>query len=89
MLWSGMCNDLFSRFEQRTSILKKLAEATDPRTDHHGHPGPSQCLVSKHLEILKFGYRNRLSKLRNGMAGRTVTGVTDCHRSDGPSQSLQ
>ena len=23
------------------------------------------------------------------MAGRTVTGVTDCHRRDGPSQTLQ
>ena len=25
------CNDPFSRFEQQTSILEKLAEATDPR----------------------------------------------------------
>ena len=37
-------------------------------------------LVSKHLEILKLGTENRLSKLRNEMAGRTVTGVTDPHR---------
>ena len=26
-------NDLFSRFEQQTSILEKLAEAMDPTTD--------------------------------------------------------
>ena len=58
-------------------------------------------LISKHLEILKNGYSNRLSELRNGMAGRTVTGVTDRHRplveiwvselcddlQDGPSQA--
>ena len=74
------CNDLFSHFEQQTSILEKLAEMTDPTTDRHGHDGPSQGLVSKHLENLKFGTENRLSKLRNRMAGRTVTGVTDYSR---------
>ena len=42
--------------------------------------GPSQGLVSKHLENLKLGTENRLSELRNGVAGRTVTGVTDRHR---------
>ena len=73
------CNDLFSRFEQQTSILEKLAEATDPTTDRQGHDGPSQGLVSKHLENLKLGTENRLSELRDGMAGRTVTGVTDRH----------
>ena len=73
-------NDLFSRFEQQTSILEKLAEATDPTTDRQGHDGPSQGLVSKHLENLKFCTENRLSELRDGMAGRTVTGVTDRHR---------
>ena len=52
---ASSCNDLFSRFEQQTSILEKLAETTDPTTDRHGHDGPSQGLVSKHLEILKFG----------------------------------
>ena len=36
-----------------------------------------QGLVSKHLENLKLGTENRLSELRDGMAGRTVTGVTD------------
>ena len=75
-----LCNDLFSRFEQQTSILEKLAEATDPTTDRQGHAGPSQCLVSKHLENLKLGTENRLSELRNGVAGRTVIGVTDRHR---------
>ena len=47
------------------------------------------CLVPKHLEILKLGTENRLSELRDGMAGRTVTGMTDRHRHDGPSQALQ
>ena len=58
-------------------------------------------LVSKHLEILKLGTENRLSELRNGIAGWTITGVTDRHRlfsgnqvsnpcddlQDGPSQT--
>ena len=48
----------------------------DPTTDRHGHDGPSQGLVSKHLENLKLGTENRLYELRNGVAGRTVTGVT-------------
>ena len=74
------CNDLFGRFEQQTSILEKQAEATDQTTIRHGHDGPSQGLVSKHLENLKLGTENRLSELRDGMAGRTVTGVTDRHR---------
>ena len=65
--------DPFSHFEQQTSILEKLAEATDPTTDRQGHDGPSQGLVSKHLENLKLGTENRLSELRNEMEGRTVT----------------
>ena len=69
-----VCNDLFSRFEQQTSILEKLAEATVPTTDHQGHDGQSQGLVSKHLENLKLGTENRLSELRDGMAERTITG---------------
>ena len=69
--------------------------------DRHGHDGPSQGLVSKHLENLKLGSENQLSELRNGLAGRTVTGVMDRHRlfsgnyvsdpcddlQDGPSQA--
>ena len=69
--------------------------------DRQGHDGPSQGLVSKHLENLKLGTENRLSELHDGMAGRTVTGVTDRHRpfreikslksvtaqQDGPSQA--
>ena len=42
-------------------------------TDRHGHDGPSQGLVSKHLENLKLGTENRLSERRNKKAGRTVT----------------
>ena len=64
----------------RLYFWKKLAEATDPTTDRHGHDGPSQGLVSKHLGNLKLGTENRLSELCDGMAGRTVTGVTDRHR---------
>ena len=74
------CNDPFSHFEQQTLFLEKLAEATDPTMERHGHDGPSQGLVSKHLENLKLGTENRLSNLRNGLAGRTITGVTDRHR---------
>ena len=73
----------------------------DPTTDRHGHDGPSQGLVSKHLENLKLGTENRLSELCDGMAERTITGVTDRHRplveiwvselcddlQDGPSQA--
>ena len=55
-LLDRLYNDLFSRFEQQISILEKLAEATDPTTDRQGHDGPSQGLVSKHLEKLKIGY---------------------------------
>ena len=53
---------------------------TEPTTDRHGHDGPSRGLVSNHLEILKLGTENQLTELRDGMAGRTVTGVTDRHR---------
>ena len=53
---------------------------TEPTTDRHGYDGPSRGLVSKHLEILKLGTENRLSEFRDGMAGRTVTGVTGRHR---------
>ena len=61
------------------------------------------CLVSKHLENLKLGTENRLSELRNGMAGWTVTDYsveiesltlattcrTDRRTHDGPSQVAQ
>ena len=71
---------MVSRFEQQILFLEKQAEATDPTTDRHGHDGPSQGLVSKHLENLKLDTENQLSELRNEMAGRTVTCVTDRHR---------
>ena len=61
---------------------------TDPTTDRHEHDGPSRGSRSKTLRILKFGYRNRLSELRDGMAGRTITGVTGRHRSFSKFQSL-
>ena len=53
--------------------MKQQGEATDQTTIRHGHDGPSQGLVSKHLENLKLGTENRLSELCDGMAGRTVT----------------
>ena len=80
LIKDSFCNDLFSRFEQQILLLEKQAETTEPTTDRHEHDGPSRGLVSKHLEILKLDTENRLSELRNGMAGRTVTGVTDRHR---------
>ena len=46
----------FSRFEQQILILEKLAESTDPKTDHHEHDGLSRGSNSKTLRILKFGY---------------------------------
>ena len=84
----------------RLQFWKKLAEATDPTTDRQGHDGPSQGVVSKHLENLKLGTGNRLSELRDGMAGWTVTEPsmkihslnlattcrTDRRRHDEPSQ---
>ena len=75
-----VCNDPFSHFEQQILFLEKQAETMEPTTELHGHDRTSQGLVSKHLENLKLGTENRLSELRNGMAGRTVTGVTDRHR---------
>ena len=84
----SLCNDMFSRFEQQILFLEKQAETTEPTTDRHEHDGPSRGLVSKHLEILKNGYWNRLSKLRNGIAGRTVTSVMDRHRLFREFQSL-
>ena len=40
----------------RFYFWKKLAEMTEPTMDRHGHDGPSQGLVPKHLEKLKIGY---------------------------------
>ena len=47
--------------------------------ERHGHDRPSQGIISKHLENLKLDTENRLSEHRDGIAGRTVTGVTDRH----------
>ena len=74
------CNDLFSRFEQQILFLEKLAETTDPTTDHHRHDGPSRGSRSKTLRLWKTGYWEQLSELRDGREGRTVVGTTDRHR---------
>ena len=58
---------------------------TEPMTDRHGHDGPSQGHVSKHLENLKLDTENRLSELCDGAAGRTVAGATGRHRLHNPS----
>ena len=62
----SLCNDLFSRFEQQTLILEKLAEATD----RQGHDGPSQGLVSKHLQnlnwVLKIDSLNFVTEWQDG-----------------------
>ena len=50
------CNDPFSRFEQQTSILEKLAEATDPTMERHGHDGPSRVSRPKTLRKSEIGY---------------------------------
>ena len=81
----------------------KTGRSDGPHDGTSWHDGPSQVLISKHLENLKLGTENRLSELRNGMAGRTVTDYpveiesltlamtcrTDRRRHDGPSQVAQ
>ena len=47
--------------------------------DHRRYDGPSRVSRSKILRILKIGYWNRLSELRDEVAGRTVTGMTGRH----------
>ena len=78
-----MCNDLFSRFEQQTLILKKQAETTDPTTDRHGHDGPSRGSCFKTLRktenwVLKSDSLNFVTKWQDGpsQARRPVTGCT-------------
>ena len=66
-----MCNDLFSRFEQQTSILEKQVEATNPTTDRQGNDGPSQGIVSKQLEktenwVLKIDSLNFVTEWQDG-----------------------
>ena len=86
---------MFSRFEQQIVFLEKLAETTEPTTDRHGHDRPSRVSRFKTIIILNFGYLNRLSELRDEVAGWTVTdplvkieslnSVTT--QQDGPSQA--
>ena len=82
-------------------ILEKLARQRALRRIVVGTTDRLGYLVSKHLGNLKLSTENRLSELCDGMAGRTVTGVTDRHRpftqnqvselgngqQDGPSQA--
>ena len=56
--------------------------------DRHGHDGPSRVSRSKILRILKIGYENRLSELRDEVAGWIVTGMTGRHRLFSKFQSL-
>ena len=62
--------------------------STDPTTDRRRHDGLSRVSRSKILRILKIGYWNRLSELRDEVAGRAVTGMTGRHRLFSKFQSL-
>ena len=64
---------LSSRFYFRKNRLRRR----NPRWNVMGTTDRRGCLITKHLENLKLGTENQLSKLCDGMAGRTVTGVTD------------
>ena len=82
---------------------KNRLRRRNPRRNVMGTTDRRGCLIPKHLEILKFGCWNRLSKLCNEIAGRTVTDPwwkfgslnfattcrTDHLRHDGPSQVAQ
>ena len=82
------CNDLFSRFEQQILFLENWLKQRNPRWTVTGKTVRHRCLVSIYLGILKLGTENRLSELRNGLAGRTVTGVTDHHSVLGENKVL-
>ena len=64
----------------RFYFWKNRLRRRNPRLTVMGTTDRRGVLVSKHLEILIIGYCNQLCELRNGMAGWTVTGVTDRHR---------
>ena len=85
---------------RRFYFWKNRLRRRNPRRTVMGTTDRRGGLVSKHLEILKLGTENRLSELRNRVAGRTVTGHSpkikflnyatdsrmDRRRRDGPSQ---
>ena len=62
-------------------------------TDLQDGPSQARRIVVirrfKTLQLLRIWYRERLFKLRNGMAGWTVTGVTDRHRPFREIESLK
>ena len=64
----------------RLQFWKNWQKRRTPRRNVMGTTDRRGGLVPKYLENLKLGTENRLSELRNGVAGRTVTGVTDRHR---------
>ena len=61
----------------RLQFWKNWQKRRTPRRNITGTTDRRGCLVPKHLKILKLGTENQLSELCDGMAGRTVTGVTD------------
>ena len=77
------CNDLFSRFEQQTSILEKLAEATDPTTERHGYDGPSRVSRPKTLRNSEIWVSELCDDLQDGpsQARRPVTGCANPRQS--------
>ena len=64
----------------RFYFWKNWQKRRTPRRNVMGTTDRRGGLVPKSLENLKLGTENQLSELCDGMAGRTVTGVTDRHR---------
>ena len=64
----------------RLQFWKNWQKRRTPRRNVMGTTDRRGGLVPKYLENLKLGTENQLSELCDGMAGRTITGVTDRHR---------
>ena len=83
------CTTCLVVLSKRLQFWKNWQKWRTPRRNVVGTTDRRGGLFPKYLENVKLGTKNQLSELCDGMAGRTVTGVTDRHRCDGPSQSLQ
>ena len=64
----------------RLEFWENWQKRRTPRWNVMGTTDRRGGLVPKYLENLKLGTEDQLSELCDGMAGRTVTGVTDHHR---------
>ena len=77
------CNDLFSRFEQQTSILEKTGRSDGP------HDGPSRArrtVVGSRFKTLR---KSEIGYWKSTLWTSWWNGRTDRHRRDGPSRRLQ